>query len=114
MLTIKAQYFDITFVNGHASTEEKTQEKDKFYGDLEHVLNKIIQSKIRIMPRDFNAKLEKEIIFRSTISNHSLHDVTSENELRLIDITIGGELMVKSTIFPHKETWNAPNCIYVN
>jgi len=90
MLTIKEQYFDITFVNGHAPTEEKTQEKkDEFYDNLEHTLNGIPRSRIRIVLEDFNAKLGKENIFRSMIGNHSLHDVTSENGLRLIDFVNG-------------------------
>lgn len=53
MLTIEAQYFDITFVNGHATTEEKMQEeKDEFYDNLEHTLNRIPQSRIRIVLGD--------------------------------------------------------------
>ncbi|KAL4100807.1 hypothetical protein QTP88_020836 [Uroleucon formosanum] len=67
---------------------------------------------------DFNAKLGKEIIFRSTIGNHSLHDITSENGLRLIDFACGGGLIVKSTMFPHKDiykgTWKAPGGRYVS
>lgn len=67
VLTLKAHYFDITFVNGHAPTEEKTQEeKDEFYDNLEHTLNEIPRSRIRIVLGDFNAKLGKENIFRLT------------------------------------------------
>jgi hypothetical protein len=61
VLTIEVQYFEITFVNRHASTEKKTQEeKDEFYDNSEHTLNKIPRSRIRIVLGDFNAKLEKE------------------------------------------------------
>jgi len=106
-------------VNGHAPTEEKTQEeKDEFCDNLEHTLNKIPRSRIRIVLGDFNAKLGKENIFRSTVGIHSLHDVTSENGLGLIDFANGGGLIVKSTVFPHKDiykgTWKAPNCRYVS
>jgi len=106
VLTIKAQYFDITFVNGHAPTEEETQEgKDEFYDNLEHRLNEILLCKIRIVLEDFNAKLGKEGIFRKTIDNHSLHDETSEIGLRLIDFASGGGLIVKSTMFPRKDIY---------
>ncbi|XP_025406268.1 uncharacterized protein LOC112680398 [Sipha flava] len=61
----------------------------------------------------FNAKLGTENIFRATIGNHSMHDITSENGLRLIDFASGGGLFVKSTMFPRKDiykgTWKAPN-----
>ncbi|KAL4148804.1 hypothetical protein QTP88_002957 [Uroleucon formosanum] len=40
ILTIKGKFFDITFLNGHAPTEEKTpEEKDDFYENLEQTLN---------------------------------------------------------------------------
>lgn len=55
--------------------------KDKFYDDLGHTLNEFPLSRIRIALEDFNAKLGKKKIFRPIISNHSLHDVISENRL---------------------------------
>lgn len=118
-LTIKGKFFDITFLNGHAPTEEKTpEEKDEFYENLEQILNEIPRNRIRIVLGDFNAKLGKENIFRTTIGNHSMHDITSENGLRLIDFASGGELVVKSTMFPRKDiykgTWKAPNGRYTN
>lgn len=95
-LTIKGKFVDITFLNGHAPTEEKTpEEKDEFYENLEQILNEIPRNRIRIVLGDFNAKLGKENIFRTTIGNHSMHDLTSENGLT--DFTSGGGLVVKST-----------------
>ncbi|XP_008178936.1 craniofacial development protein 2-like [Acyrthosiphon pisum] len=119
ILTIKGKFFDITFLNGYAPTEEKTpEEKDEFYENLEQTLNEIPRNRIRIVLGDFNAKLGKENIFRSTIGNHSMHDITSENGLRLIDFASGGGLVVKSTMFPRKDiykgTWKAPNGRYTN
>lgn len=37
------------------------------------------------------------------IGNHSLHAVTSENGLRLIDFASGEGLIMKSKMFPYKE-----------
>ncbi|KAL4143409.1 hypothetical protein QTP88_005744 [Uroleucon formosanum] len=96
ILTIKGKFFDITFLNGHAPTEEKTpEEKDDFYENLEQTLNEIPRNRIRIVLGDFNAKLGKENIFRTTIG-----------------------LVVKSTMFPRKDiykgTWKAPNSRYTN
>ncbi|XP_022177130.1 craniofacial development protein 2-like [Myzus persicae] len=103
-MTIKGKFFDITFLNGHAPTEEKTpEEKDEFYENLEQTLNETSRNRIRIVLGDFNAKLEKESIFRTTIGNHSMHDITSDNGLRLIDFASGGGLVVKSTMFPRKD-----------
>ncbi|XP_029348267.1 craniofacial development protein 2-like [Acyrthosiphon pisum] len=47
-----------------------------------------------------------------------MHDITSENGLRLIDFASGGGLVMKSTMFPRKDiykgTWKAPNGRYTN
>lgn len=47
-----------------------------------------------------------------------MHDITSENGLRLINFASGGGLVVKSTMFPPKDiykgTWKAPNGRYTN
>lgn len=60
-LTIKGKFFDITFLNGHAPTEEKTpEEKDEFYENLEQILSEIPRNRIRIVLGDFNAKLERK------------------------------------------------------
>jgi hypothetical protein len=105
VLTIEALHFNISFVNGHAPTEERPQEeKDEFYDNLEHTLNEIPRNTIRIVLGDFNAKLGKEIIFRSTVGIHSLHDVTNENGFRLIDFASGGGFIVKSTMYKQVQT----------
>lgn len=47
---LKGQFFDITFVNGHAPTEEKAPEKkNEFYDNLEHTINETPRSRIRIV-----------------------------------------------------------------
>ena len=44
----------------HAPTNEKTEEiKEDFYHLLEQIINQIANSDIKIIPRDFNAKVGK-------------------------------------------------------
>lgn len=47
-----------------------------------------------------------------------MHDITSENGIRLIDFAIGGSLVLKIRIFPRKDiykgTWKVPNGRYTN
>ena len=51
------------------------------------------RNQIKIVLGDFNAKLGKENIFRVTIDNHSMHDITSENELGLLTLQVGKDLL---------------------
>lgn len=66
ILTIEVKWFDIVFVNIHASTQEKTQkEKDDFYDELESILENTPDSKIQIILGDMNAKISREQMFNN-------------------------------------------------
>ncbi|VVC33729.1 Endonuclease/exonuclease/phosphatase [Cinara cedri] len=74
MLTIEAQWFDISFMNVHAPTEDKSQdEKETFYEQLESSLNSIPSNRIQIVLGDLNAKVGKETMFRQVAGKHSLN-----------------------------------------
>lgn len=101
LLKIEAKQFDIVFINIHAPTEYKSQhEKEDFYTEIELLLESISNSKIQIVG-DMNAKIGKERSFRPTIGTHSLHNMTNDNGKKLIDLAIGKNLRVKSTMYEH-------------
>jgi hypothetical protein len=50
---------------------------------------------------DFNAKVAKEDIFKPTIWNESLHAVSNDNGVRVVNFATSKNLTVKSTMFPH-------------
>jgi len=60
---------------------------------------------------DFNAKVERENIFKPTIGQESLHQDSNDNGVRLVNFATSKNLVVKSTIFPyryiHKYTWTS-------
>jgi len=39
LLTVEAYWFNLTIINVHAPTEEKTQEKDDFYDELTNIVD---------------------------------------------------------------------------
>jgi len=91
-------------VNVHAPTEEKgEEEKEYFYATLADVLNSSVGN-VRIVLGDLNAKLGREIGYRSWIGTHSLHTVTNDNGSKLIDFAVGKSL-IKSTMFPRKDIY---------
>jgi hypothetical protein len=65
------------------------------------------------MLRDFNAKIGREDIIKPTIANESLHKITIDNRVRLVNYVASKNLRVKSTMFPHrnihKYTWTSPD-----
>lgn len=102
-LTLKTDNFDMVIINVHAPTEDKEEEeKEVLYAALEDTFN---QSKrdIRLVLGDFNAKIGREGVYRSTIESHSLHTNTNNNGIKLIDFALGKDMVIKSTMFPRKD-----------
>lgn len=119
ILIVRAKFFDIVFINVHAPTEEKSQEeKEDFYTEIEDILSRINNSKIRINLGDMNTKIGKEQFFQPSIGKYSLHETTNDNGMKLIDLATGKGFRILSTMFPHKDihkdTWRSPDGQYVN
>jgi endonuclease/exonuclease/phosphatase family metal-dependent hydrolase len=68
---------------------------------------------MKILLGDFNAKVGREDIFKPTIGNESLHEISNNNGVRLRSFSTSKNFRVKSMMFPHhnihKYTWTAPD-----
>lgn len=111
---MKGKFCDQYYINVHAPTEVSEDEtKDEFYDTLEQIYNEIPNYATKIILGDLNAKIGKEHIFKPTIGNHSLHNTSNDNGIRLINFAISKELVIKSTMYPHKDihkaTWVSPD-----
>jgi hypothetical protein len=62
---------------------------------------------------DFNAKVGREDIFNPTIGNESLHAISNDNGVRVVNFATSKNLTVKNKMFPHrnihKVTWTSPD-----
>jgi hypothetical protein len=97
-------------LNVHAPTEDKIDDvKDSFYDELERVFNKFPKYHMKILLGDLNAKVGREYIFKPTIVNESLHEISNDNGVRVVNFATSKILTVKHTVFPycniHKFTW---------
>jgi hypothetical protein len=85
--------------------------KDSFYKELECVFDKFPKYRIQILLGDFNAKVGREDIFKPTILNESLHEIS--NDSGVVNFVASKILTVKSTIFLHHNihqyTWTSPD-----
>ena len=61
-----------------------------------------------ILVGEFNAKLGREDIFKSTTLNESVHQDSNENGIRVVNFATSKNLVVKSTIFHTKTFINTP------
>jgi hypothetical protein len=57
---------------------------------------------MEILLRNLNAKVGREDIFKPTIGNESLHEISNDNGGRVVNFATSKNLIVKSTMFPHR------------
>jgi hypothetical protein len=63
----------------HAPTEDKDDDiKDGFYEEIEQVFYQFPRYHLKILLGDFNAKVEKEDIFKPVIGNKILHEASND------------------------------------
>jgi hypothetical protein len=83
---LTANWCHITVLNVHAPTKEKNDDvKDSFYEGLERVFDKVPKYHTKILLEDFNAKVGREDIFKLTNGKESLHKISNNNGVRLVN-----------------------------
>ena len=100
-------------VNVHAPSEEKSEElEDNFYEELE-VFDHFPKYQMKSLLEDFNGKVGRENIFKPIIGQESVHQDSNDNGVRLVKFATSKNLVVKSTMFPHRNihkcTWTSPD-----
>jgi hypothetical protein len=78
-----------------------------------NVFDKFPKYHMKILLGDFNAKIGREDIFKPTIGNESLHEISNDNGVRLVNFATSKNIRVKCMMFPHcsihKYTWMSPD-----
>jgi len=68
---------------------------------------------MKILLGDFNEKVGRENIFKSTIENDSLHQVSNDNGVGIVNFATSKNLVAQNTMFPHRDihkyTWTSPD-----
>jgi hypothetical protein len=59
--------------------------KDSFYKEPEQVSDQFPRYQMKILMGDFNAKVEREDIFKPIIGNESLHEASNDNRVRVVN-----------------------------
>jgi exonuclease III len=112
-IMLRGRRCNIIVLNVHAPREDKGDDvKDSFYEELGRVFDRFRRYDMKILLGDFNAKVSRENIFKPTIGNESLHEISNDNGVRIITFATFKNLVVKSTMFLHrkihKHTWTSP------
>jgi hypothetical protein len=102
---------NIIVLNVHAPCEDKRAHvKDSFYEELGRVFDQFPRYDMKILLGDFSAKVGRGKYLQT--GNQSLHEINNDNGVRLVNFATSKNLVVKSTMFPHRKshkyTWNSP------
>jgi len=113
VLRIKTRFQNISLKNVHFPREENELEKEAFYQKVEEIYDSFRSNDIKIVLRDWNAKVGREEIYQGVIGRHSRYLNTNNNGQRLVHFAAAKNMVVSSTCSPHKEihkqTWRSPD-----
>jgi hypothetical protein len=88
----------------HAPCEDKGDDvKDSFYEEPGRVFDQFPRYDMKILLGDFSAKVGRENIFKPTIGNESLHEISNDSGVRIVNSATSKNLVVKNTMFPHRK-----------
>jgi hypothetical protein len=100
-IILRGRWCHIIVLNIHAPTEDKTDDvKESFYEELERVFDKFPKHLMKILLGDYNAKEGREGIFKPTIGNESLHEISNANGVRLVNVATSKNLLCQKYDVP--------------
>ena len=103
-IRLKSKYNSLTLINIYDITEDKMGvEKERFYDDLQTVLDRTPKSDTVIVFGDANAKLGKEDVYNEVSWKHTLHELSNRNGEMLLEFALGNNVKVMSTQFQHRK-----------
>jgi len=113
-IVLRGCWCNIIVLNMHTPSEEKIDDsKDSLYKELKQVFYHFPKYHMKILLGDFNAKVGRENIFKTTIGNESLHQDSNDNSVRTVNFATLKNLVVKNRMFPHrnihKYNWTSPD-----
>jgi hypothetical protein len=82
---MRGRWCNIIVLNVHAPSEEKSDDSKEFYEEIAQDFNHFFKCHMKILLGDFNAKVGSGYIFKPTIGNESLHQVSNDNGVRIVN-----------------------------
>jgi hypothetical protein len=85
-IILRGRWCNIIVLNVHAPCEDKgDEEKDSFFEEPGRVFDQYPRYDTKIILADFNAEVGRENIFKPTIGNESLHEISNDNGVRIVN-----------------------------
>jgi hypothetical protein len=90
-MIVRGHRYEVIVLNVHAPKEEEIYCMCLVLycvcKELGHVFNKFSKYCMKILLADFSAKVDKKDIFKPTVGNESLHKISNDNGVRVVNFT---------------------------
>ena len=111
---MKVKFFNYSLINAYAPTNDKPDDvKEEFYERLDRTYGECPKHDVKLVVGDANAQVGIEEFFRPVIGKESLHSITNDNGLQLINFATARRMDICSTYFARrnirKYTWRHSN-----
>jgi hypothetical protein len=101
-IILKVHLCHIIFFNVHALTQDKIDDvKESLYEELEHVFDEFPKYHTAVLLGGINAKAGREDIFKPAIGYESLHKISNDNGIKVVNFVTSKNPTAKGTVFPH-------------
>jgi exonuclease III len=92
-IILRGRWCNVIVLNVHAPCEDKgDDEKDRFYEELGRAFDQFPRYDTKILLGDFNAKVGRQNIFKLTIGNESLYEISNDNVVRVVNFATSKNL----------------------
>jgi hypothetical protein len=83
---LRGCWCNIIVLNVHTPCEDKSDDvKDSFYEELRCVFEQFLRYDIKMLLGDFDAKIGRQDIFKPTKRNETLHEISNDNGVRVVN-----------------------------
>jgi hypothetical protein len=83
----------------HEPCEDKSDNiKDSFCEDLRCLFDQFPRYDTKILLGDFNVKVRREDIFKSTVRDKSSHEISNDSGVRIVNFAPSKNVIVRSTM----------------
>jgi hypothetical protein len=92
-IILRGRWCNVIVLNLHAPCEDKRDDiKENFHDELGRVFDQFPRYDMKIVLGNFNAKVGRENIFKPTIGNESLHEITKDNGVIVVNVATSQKL----------------------
>ena len=100
---LRGRWCNIFVLIAHTPSQEKSDDsKGSFCEELKQVFVPFPDYNAKLHLEDFNEKLGREDIFKTTIGNESLYQDINDSGVRMVTLAQKKNLVVMSIMFPHR------------